>query len=312
MIFNEVYGAYTRTIALLMNRALEESELSAGDVRRIIEENAFGESYDYIKEILNPSSGEPAFPLLSKDPSTRKYTTVLDKPYRRPITLLELRWLKAISLDPRIRLFPESFPSLDGIEPLFRPEDIVSYDQDRNGDDFTSTEYIAVFRALLTAVNEKRKVEITRSDNSRTFTAKPVRLEYSRKDDRFRLVTAAGRGGGSWYVPLSSISKVRLTDRTFQLSDEEGQRAASEVVLEVSDEKDAMERICLGFSHLERTAERLDRSRYRLTVRYDSSDRAEMIIRIMSYGKYVRVIEPEDIRGEIERRLKTQMELLCR
>ena len=308
MIFNEVYGAYTRTMALLLNRALENHGLSAGDVRRIIEENAFGESYDYMREILNPS-GESAFPLLYKDPSTRKYTTVLDKPPRRPVTLFELRWFKAVTLDPRIRLFTESLPSLDGIEPLFRQEDIIYYDRDRNGDDFTSPEYIAVFRALLTAIREKRIVEISR-DNGRSFTAKPLKLEYSPKDDRFRAVTAARKGGGSWYVPLSDICSVRLTERTFEENEEQVQRAVSEVVLEVTDEKDAMERVSLGFSHLERTAERIGKSRYRLTVTYDTGDRAEMIIRIMSYGKYVRVMEPEDIRAEIERRLRQQMELL--
>lgn len=311
MIFNEVFGAYTRTVGLLINRAIEESGLSSTDVRRIIEDNAFRESFDYIKEILNPSSDEPAFPLINKDASTRKYISVLDKPYKRPVTVYELRWLKAVSQDPRIKLFCDSFPELDGLEPLFNPEDIIYYDQNTSGDDFTCQEYIAVFRILLTAIKEKHPVEITR-DNDRTFTAIPIKLEYSPKDNRFRLVTAPGNSrDSSWYVNLSSIRNVRLTDSTVTVSDEPLPRDTSRAVLEITDEKDAMERICLSFSHLERTSERIDRSHYRLTVTYDRSDWAEMVIKIMSFGKYVKVIEPEDIRISIENRVKKQMELLC-
>ncbi len=310
MIFNEVFGAYTRTIGLLINRAIEESGLSSTDVRRIIEDNAFRESFDYIKEILNPPSGESAFPLINKDTSSRKYTAVLDKPYRRPVTVYELRWLKSISLDPRIKLFCDSFPELEGVEPLFNPEDIVYYDRNTTADDFSCPEYIANFRAIINAINKGLKIEIT-AKNNRTFTVEPVKLEYSTKDNRFRLVTVAGSSRDSnWYVNLSSIRDVRLADKAVTMSDEPIRRDTSRVVLEITDEKDAMERICLSFSHLERISERIDRSHYRLTVTYDRSDWAEMLIKIMSFGKYVKIIEPEDIRISIENRMKKQMELL--
>lgn len=310
MIFNEVYGAYTRTIGLLINEAIKKSGLSVTDFSRITETNAFSESVDFIRELLNPSDGTPPFPLINKDLSTRKYTTILSKQYKRPITIYELRWLKSVSEDPRIRLFCDNFPSLDGIEPLFNPDDIIYYDQNLSGDDFEDPVYIEVFRAILKAINDKQEIKITKKNNV-FFYAIPIKLEYSQKDNRFRLVTSPREEkGNNWYVNLSSIKEIQTADKDFTPLIEQGERDTTKAVLEITDERDAMERICLSFSHLERTSERIDKSHYRLTITYDQSDDAEMIVRIMSFGKYVKVLEPEKIKEEIKLRLKSQLKIL--
>ncbi len=309
MIFNEVYGAYIRTIGLIINEAIKNSSLTWKDISDITTATAFSESPDYIKELLNPSESTPAFPLINKDPSTRKYTTILSKPYNRPITIYELRWLKAISQDPRIKLFCDDFPKLEEVEPLFNPGDIIYYDQNLSGDDFEKPNYIAVFRTIIKALHDKREIEITKNDNT-SFPAIPKKLEYSQKDNRFRLVTRPKEGKESnWYVNLSAINNVKITDKAIPTGDTDTEKSAQTVVLEITDEKAAMERICLSFSHLERTTERIDNSRYRMTLTYDQSDTAEMIIRIMSLGRYVKVLEPEEIKEEIRSRLKSQMSL---
>ena len=310
MIFNEVYGAYTRTIGLLINDAIKKSELSVTDFSRIIEANAFSESLDFIRELLNPSDDTPPFPLINKDSSTRKYTTILSKQYKRPITIYELRWLKTISLDPRLRLFCDNFPLLEEIEPLFNPDDIIYYDQNFLGDDFEDPVYVEAFRAILKAINDRQEVQITKKNNA-SFVATPLKLEYSQKDNRFRLMTSPREEkGNNWYVNLSSIKEVQIADKDFTPLIEQGERDTTKAVLEITDERDAMERICLSFSHLERTSERIDKSHYRLTITYDQSDDAEMIVRIMSFGKYVKVLEPEKIRKDIELRLKSQLKIL--
>ena len=53
-----------------------------------------------------------------------------------PLTTLQKQWLKAISLDPRVKLFGAKFPDLDEIEPLFTPEDYYVYDKYSDGDDY--------------------------------------------------------------------------------------------------------------------------------------------------------------------------------
>ena len=48
----------------------------------------------------------------------------------------------------------------------------------------------------------------------------------------------------------------------------------------------------LHFAHFEKQAECIGRRKYLLRINYDLSDEAEMVIRILSFGPMVRVLEP--------------------
>ena len=65
-----------------------------------------------------------------------------------PLTILQKRWLKAMSLDPRIKLFDADFSFLDDVEPLFTPADYTVFDKYNDGDDFESKDYIKNFRMI--------------------------------------------------------------------------------------------------------------------------------------------------------------------
>lgn len=92
-------------------------------VNEIINENAFKESFMMLEEALE------RWPIKNIDVSTY------------PLTLLQKRWLKAISLDPRMQLFSYSWSFLDDVEPLFTPDDIYIYDQYSDGDSYTDLQY---------------------------------------------------------------------------------------------------------------------------------------------------------------------------
>ena len=87
------------------------------------------------------------------------------------------------------------------------------------GDDYDDPAYREAFRTLLTAVQEKRRVKMTYASQrgkTQEDECTPLRLEYSEKDDRFRVLcatakgvfslrfTAAARGG--WSSPRRSGS----------------------------------------------------------------------------------------------------------
>ena len=78
MLFHEIYSLYYKTVACLI-------QSSFTDVHEIINENAFKESFMMLEDALK------RWPLDNIDVSTY------------PLTLLQKRWLKAISLDPRIQ-----------------------------------------------------------------------------------------------------------------------------------------------------------------------------------------------------------------
>ncbi len=115
MIFSELYSAYYNAVAAILAAAAKRP-VTPDDIRRIIEEKAFGES------VLNiePSLTEERWQLLLPDGST-----VIENRPEMPLTLIEKRWLKALSLDPRIRLFTDDIIDYPDVEPLFYPEDIM-------------------------------------------------------------------------------------------------------------------------------------------------------------------------------------------
>ena len=91
MIFSELYGAYYNTVAAVLRKAVQRP-LTKEDLRTVIERCAFSESVLSIEPALTSEKWQ----LLRPDG-----TTPLLHPPTMPLTVLQKRWLKAISLDAR-------------------------------------------------------------------------------------------------------------------------------------------------------------------------------------------------------------------
>lgn len=105
MIFSELYGAYYNTVAAVLRKAVQRP-LTKEDLRTVIERCAFSESVLSIEPALTSEKWQ----LLRPDG-----TTPLLHPPTMPLTVLQKRWLKAISLDPRIRLFDFDSSGLEDV-----------------------------------------------------------------------------------------------------------------------------------------------------------------------------------------------------
>ena len=121
MIFNEIYSAYYNTVAKIIS-AVIDGKTDDKYINKIISDNAFGES---ILTVL-PSLKNEKWQLIHKN-----MTTPLKNKPTMPLTLTQQQWLKAISLDPRIKLFDVVISGLDDVEPLFTPEDYYIYDREK-------------------------------------------------------------------------------------------------------------------------------------------------------------------------------------
>ena len=139
MIFSELYSAYYNTVAAILSR-ITLGECSEKELQRIVTEHAFGESALTILPALKSEKWQLVRPDIT--------TPLAHKP-TMPLTTLQKRWLKAISLDSRVKLFGMEFPALDGVEPLFTPSDYYVYDKYTDGDPFEDEEYIRQFRVIL-------------------------------------------------------------------------------------------------------------------------------------------------------------------
>jgi len=297
MIFNEIYSAYYNAVAKIITSIIN-GNCDERTVNKIISDNAFGES---MLTVL-PSLKTEKWQLVKSDMTTPlKYAPTM------PLTLTQKRWLKAISLDPRIKLFGVEFKGLDDVEPLFTSEDYCVYDKYSDGDPFEDENYINRFRTILSAINEKAALEIKRvnRDGSTSFvTVMPQRLEYSEKDDKFRLISIGNRYSG--IINLARIISCRkcsvsgFTPRLPSMVSKES------LTLRIFDERNALERALLHFAHFEKQVERIDLNRYIVHLKYNKTDETEMVIRILSFGPMVEVVEPDDFKRLIIDRLKKQ------
>jgi len=223
------------------------------------------------------------------------------------LTTLQKRWLKAISLDPRIRLFSVDFTILEDVEPLFTPDNYVVFDNYNDGDDYENEHYIRIFQVLQKAIHAHKKVliqYISRKNNQRTISCTPYQFEYSEKDDKFRI-----RILGCRYANILNVSRIQECD----ILDEEGiplresrNIISDYLILELLDERNALERVMLHFAHFEKEALRISEQKYRIKIYYERDDETEMLIRVLSFGPFVKVTEPEHFVDLIKKRLLMQ------
>lgn len=225
-----------------------------------------------------------------------------------PLTTLEKRWLKALSLDPRIRLFGETYAAAIDAEPLFRPEDVIIFDQYLDGDDYEDAAYIANFRLILDAIRNNYPLQIeslSGKGNKVCHIVLPEYLEYSEKDDKFRLVGAGEQF--SLTINLGRITSCEPYTGSFDVGQEKRiQKQKQSVAFELVDERKALERVLLHFAHFEKSAERISEDRYSVTVCYDKEDETEMVIRILSFGPMIRITSPQHFINQIKERLTEQ------
>lgn len=309
MIFSEIYSAYYNAVSEIIKTSINSS-LTDEKMREIIKKHAFSESHFNII----PSLKSGKWQLL-----TPKMKTNLRHVPNLPLTLIQKRWLKSMLLDPRIKLFDVKIQGLDNIEPLFLADDYVVYDKYCDGDPYTDEGYIKRFRMILDAVKNSKflLLEIrSRRGNTVKSTLFPKRLEYSPKDDKFRLITEGCR-----YIKTVNLSRIisckviegwsfenRPISTTLLCDSVNNTPKTEEVVLEIYDTRNALERCLLHFTHFEKTTERIGENSYRLTIRYNVEDETELIIRVLSFGPHVEVVSTERFRGLITERLAMQSE----
>ena len=298
MIFSELYSAYYNTVAAIISGILD-GEHSEKELQKIVTDRAFGES----TLTILPSLKSEKWQLVHSD-----MTTKLEHKPTIPLTMLQKRWLKAISLDPRVKLFGVDFPDLEDVEPLFTSADYTIYDQYGDGDPFEDEQYIRNFRIVLEAIRKGTQIKFdmtNRKGNMMFVRCRPLRLEYSEKDDKFRVVTAGWRA-----VSTVNLAKIRSCAHDIgyrRVSGRERTVAQDTITVKIRDERNAMERFMLHFAHFEKQAEKLDKKHYLVKIKYAHDEESEMVIRILSFGPMVEVLEPEPFRKLVVEKLEKQL-----
>ena len=308
-IFHEIHSAYFRIIEKLLTKAAE-APVSKNDLEALITEDGFGETkLSPSLKFKNLDINGGKWPLLKDGKSILKH---------KPPTLFtdpERRFLKSCLVDPRVTLFlsEETYAklsdALSDISPLWTSEDIVYYDRYNDGDPFTDENYRARFRTLLAAMREKKKVHISycsRNDgNQKEYTGSLLSLEYSPKNDVFRFRFYVNTSPMT--ILVSGVLEASVTDEPAEEVTDKPETKT--VVVELIDERNNLDRAMRSFSDLKKETEKLGDNRYRITLYYEIADEAEILIRILSFGSFLRVLSPDDLREKWEDRIWKQIEL---
>lgn len=296
MIFSELYSVYYNTVAKIIQLAFDP-ETTEKDLQRCVTEEAFSES---VLTIL-PALKSGKWPLVDEN-----FSPVLNNKPTMPLTLLEKRWLKAIAEDDRVKLFGVDFPELRDVEPLFTREDYKIYDQYSDGDSFQDEDYIKNFRLVLNAVRTNRPVQISminRHGKEVWFRFFPKGFEYSLKDDKIRIIAT---GCKFKRFNLGRVVKCEFYNGKGWWENIPGEERRKDLTLLITDQRNTLERAMLHFAHFEKRAERTDDGKYILHLKYYESDETEMVIRVLSFGANVKVLEPESFVNLIKERLICQ------
>ncbi len=296
MIFSELYSAYYNTVAKIIEASFDP-EATEKDLQMCVVKEAFSES---VLTIL-PALKSGKWPLLKEDLSP----VLLHKP-TMPLTILEKRWLKAIADDPRVKLFGIEFPELDDVEPLFTRDDYKIYDQYADGDPFEDESYIRNFRLMLSAIKNDRPVRITimnRHGKEVRVRFYPKGFEYSVKDDKLRIIAT---GCKFKQFNLGRVVSCDFYNGYGPWREKPRVECRKELTLLITNERNALERAMLHFAHFEKQAERLEDNKYILRLKYYENDETEIVIRVLSFGPYVKVLEPQSFVNLIKERLISQ------
>ena len=152
-----------------------------------------------------------------------------------------------------------------------------------------------------------------------TFEVIPLYVEYSAREDKFRLY-AAHTVESEWKEPyrlnLGRIRECRLTTQEREGERQTGNETGTQeqirrdsVAIELADSENTLERMMFHFSFLEKKTERLGDREFRTVLYYPKADETEVLIRILSFGQQVRVVSDGDIKEETRRRLLSQIRL---
>lgn len=300
MLFNEIYGKYFAAVGEII-KAAQSGKLTEKELYAIVRDNAFAESSLVIPQMLKDKN----WPLLRKDLSTP-----IEHTSERSLTLLEKRWLKSLLSDPRIKLFDVSSEGLEDVEPLYPVDSFVYFDRYNNGDPFDDPEYIKNFKTVLKAIREHRKVYIEFTGHRGTDQKRNCvvyNIEYSSKDDKFRIIASGDRY--SFIINMARITKCKLMEEYFPEEFRPKAPIKKEIIFELFDERNALERAMLHFSHLEKETEKIGDKKYRVRLLYETEDETEMLIRLLSFGPVIKVLSPQNLIEQIKKRIEKQEKL---
>ncbi|MDS0525264.1 WYL domain-containing protein [Clostridium sp. SHJSY1] len=320
-LFHEYKNRYFNLVFKLLN--LSKDGLTQEEILKIIDEEAYDEKLigkDFITFeglILNQYSSEENLNILKK--INEKYYPVLNENKEIPLAVrfsnLEKQWLKGMLQEKMTREFLGEDLVLKLEKELADVQAVKNETIERTNrfvneeEDFKNIKEL-FFKVVQGIINDC-PIRYTNKDKHgneyKDKLAIPLRLEYSLRDESFRLSVYSIDEDRPIMILLKNLKSIELEpsiktnknrqELLIQLKDKKYSKEP--IVLELTDERMAMERCFMGLSSYERSTRSLGDNRYEVKIHYYTFDEDEVIRKIISLGPYVVVKSPESVRSKI-------------
>lgn len=345
-LFSEIYSCYYQVLRHLLS---SQNALTIQDIRNRI----CGEGFEESLLSIIPKLEDGTWNLFERDGNL--YHSRLSPAFVTPVSDLEKSYLKALLSDPRIGLFLNQEQQeyldkiLDSVAPLWNPEQFCYFDRFADSDPYEDENYRSCFRTLLQAQKENRYVDIdyTSPNGNRVHHHYvPARLEYSVKNDKFRLLClrpshSANNPNGRWrrkkqlaemsnestdshvnaqmdvkmnleILNVSRIQSVQMMEKT--LSSPADLNAVIQhsyykepLKLRIVNMRNALERAMLHFANYEKNTTKIDDDTYECLIYYNQNMETELLIEVMSFGPMLTVVGNDRFLELLKERLRKQM-----
>lgn len=315
-IFSEIYNCYYQVLRHLLCR---QDALTIQDIRRQVYNEGFEES---MLSII-PKLENGTWDLFERDGNV--YRSKISSSFTIPVSHLEKSYLKALLSDPRIGLFlnKEQLEKLNNIlisvTPLWKQEQFCYYDQFSDGDPYDNEKYRYTFRTLLYAQKNCKYVDIDYTSpkgNRVHHYYVPARLEYSVKNDKFRILALRNAEHGKIKLETLNISRIQncsITEKPFSKDYDLNSLIRNSyykepVKLLIKNKRNTLERAMLHFANYEKNTTKIDDDTYECLIYYNKSMETELLVEVMSFGPMLIVQGNKYFLKKIKERLKRQLE----
>lgn len=332
-LFSEVKNRYFQLVLRIINECTDGK--ATAEILKVIDDGEFeqkviGKNQQSFADIMLNRCDEDENLNLLKEKDGRWYPVLEDvgnPPVPVRFTMVEKFWLKALLETEGVRMIlsPQTYEKLkmqlEEIDTPIKEQYIEMTNTIKLPEIADQEAYSENFKTILKALVDEKPIRYTNTDRRgnvyKDMLALPVGIEYSMKDGRFRVSMYSIDNDRPIMANIFTLTDLRIVDEDVGIDRETAkkllfeQKYSSEpIILEVTDQKAAMERCFMCFSGMERTARDLGNNKYEMRLNYYLFEEENLIRNIISLGPYVKVISPQRIVDEIVRRVKKSFYLL--
>ena len=317
-LFSEIYNCYFQVIKSLIEK---KNYISEKELNYRIKNRGFEESILY----LLPKLTENGWGFYEKQEGFLH--SKLSTDFYVPLTNLQKSYLKAILLNDKITLFLSDVEienintAFADVEPLYQPDDFYYYDKFSDGDDYKNPVYRKHFQTIIAAIKKHEYLDILYESchNHRVHHYYlPCRLEYSIKNDCFRLLAVEShiqRTSKIEILNLSRIQKITPCNKTVKKLPNinrflQHSYYKEPVKVLIKNQRNALERAMLQFANYEKNTRKIDGNTYECLIYYNKKVETELLIEILSFGPMMKVVGNDSFLRLVKERLEHQAMLI--